>query len=181
MRLPRKPTLIDREIFCFAYNYRSLDDILQFANVTRPGIRLKQFQASFVYPANVLSRFPRVTINEVLDQQGDIFSSLPERGNLNWKNVEPVKKVTSEHACSDSRLQVTIGSSNHANIRSDRSSSTDTFEFMFLQNTQESDLGLGWELADFVEEDRAAFSQFKAPYASLSCPREGAFLMAEQF
>src|SRR6267143_828735 len=141
--LSRKPTLIDREIFCFAYNYRSLDDILQFANVTRPGVRLKQFQASFVYPANVLSRFPRVTVYEVFNQHRNVFPSFTQRGHLDGKNVEPVKKVTPEHACSDSRLQVTIGSSNHANIRSDRSSSTDTFEFMFLQNTQESDLGLG--------------------------------------
>jgi len=29
---------------------------------------------------------------------------------------------------------------------------------MFLQNTQDSDVGLGWMLADFVEEDRASFS-----------------------
>jgi len=48
------------------------------------------------------------------------------------KNVEPVKKRSLRNMpASDSRLQVTIGSSNHANIRSDRSSSTDTFEFMF--------------------------------------------------
>jgi hypothetical protein len=40
--MPRKPTLIEREILRFTYNYRSLDDVLQFANVTRPGIRLQQ-------------------------------------------------------------------------------------------------------------------------------------------
>src|SRR6267378_1137893 len=163
MRLHRKLDLIHCEILCFADNYRPLDDVLQFANVTRPRVRLKQFQAPFVYPANVLSRFPRVTIDEVLNQHRNILPSFPQRRHLDGKNVEPVKEVTPEYACSDSRLQVTIGGSNHPNIRSDRSGSTDTFEFMFLQNTQECDLGLGRKLADFVEEDRASFSQLKAP------------------
>jgi hypothetical protein len=55
-------------------------------------------------------------------------------------------------AASKSRLVAAI------TIRSDGPSSTDTFEFMFLQNTQQSDLSLGWKLAYFIEEDRASFS-----------------------
>jgi len=52
---------------------------------------------------------------------------------------------------------------------------------VFLQDTQERDLGLGGELADFVEEDRTAFGQFKAPYTPLRGPRKRALLMAEEF
>jgi len=44
-----------------------------------------------------------------------------------------------------------------------KATNTDTFEFMFLQNTQESDLCLGRKLSDFIEEDRASFGQLKAP------------------
>ena len=60
-------------------------------------------------------------------------------------------------------------------------SSADTLKFVFLQNTQESDLGLGRKLSDLIEEDRASFGQFKAAQTLLSCPCEGALLMAEQF
>src|SRR6267143_2560990 len=105
MRLPRKPTLIDREIFCFAYNYRSLDDVLQFANITRPGVRLKQIEALFVDRLKALSCFPCVAINEVLDQQGNVFSSFPQRRHLYWKNVEAIKQVAPERARSDGSLQ----------------------------------------------------------------------------
>src|SRR6267143_1815722 len=143
MRLPRKPTLIDREIFCFAYNYRSLDDVLQFANITRPGVRLKQIEALFVDRLKALACFPCVAINEVLDQQGDVFSSFPQRRHLNRKNVEPVKQVATKGARGDGSLQVSVSGGNHPNIRSDGSSSTDTFKFVFLKHTQESDLGLG--------------------------------------
>ena len=73
---------------------------------------------------------------------GNVFSSFSQCRNFDRKDVEPVKHVTTKHACGDSRLQVTIGGGNHSNISSNGSSSTDTFEFMFLQNTEERDLGL---------------------------------------
>src|SRR6266481_1815259 len=163
MGLPRKPTLIHREILRVAHDYGSLDDVLQFANVTRPGVRLKQIEALFIHRLKALSCFPCITIKEVPDQQRNVLSSFAQRRHLDGKNVEAVKEVTPEYVRSDGRLQVTIGGSNHANVRSDRSSSTDTFEFMFLQDTQESDLCLGRKLSDFIEEDRASFSQLKAP------------------
>jgi len=73
LRLLRKPTLSDREILRVAHDYRSLDDVLQFANVTRPGVRLEQFQALFVYPADALSWFARKAIDEVLNQYTNVF------------------------------------------------------------------------------------------------------------
>ena len=82
-RLPRKPTLVDREILRFTYHYRSLDDILQFANVSRPGIRLKQFQTLFVHPADALSRFPRLTIDEVLDEHWT--QTVRSRSRRGWR------------------------------------------------------------------------------------------------
>jgi hypothetical protein len=38
-RLSRKPTLVHREILCVAYDHGSINDVLQFANITGPGIR----------------------------------------------------------------------------------------------------------------------------------------------
>src|SRR5260370_14099926 len=61
------------------------------------------------------------------------------------------------------------------------SSSTDPFEFMFLQDTQESDLGLGGKLSDFIQEDRASFGQLEASQAPLSLPPESPLLLAAQF
>src|SRR5258708_7410051 len=37
-RLPRKPTLVHGEIVCFAYNDGTLNDVLQFTNITWPRI-----------------------------------------------------------------------------------------------------------------------------------------------
>src|SRR5260370_9688418 len=163
MRLPRKPALINREILRVAHDYRSLDDVLQFANVTWPGIRLKQFQALFVYATDALSCFPRVTIDEVINEHWNVFLPFPQRRHLDGKNVEPVKEAAANGSRGDGRLQLTVSGSDHPNIGSNGASSPDTLEFVFLQNTQESDLGLGGKLSDFIEEDGASFGQLKAP------------------
>src|SRR5260221_13191163 len=78
MRLPRKPALIHREILCVAYDDRSLYDVLQFADITRPRVRLQQFQALFVYPTNVLSHFPGVTIDDRAVTFDDTPAPLPD-------------------------------------------------------------------------------------------------------
>src|SRR5260370_16441152 len=168
-------------MLCLAHNYRSLDDVLQFTNIARPGVGLKQIDTLFVHRLKALSCFPCVTIDEVRDQQGNIFCCVPERGDLNGKNVEPVKEVAPEHTLSDGGLQIAVSSRNHPDIGLDGSSSTDTFEFVFLQNMQERDLGLGRELSDFIEEDRAPFGQLKAPQAPLISPRHAPLLLSHQF
>jgi hypothetical protein len=116
--------------------------------------------------------------DEGKDAGGTVFS---QRRHLNRKNVEPVKQVAPENARNDASLQVTVSSSNQPNVASDGPSSTDTLKFVFLQDSQQSDLGFGWKVSNFVEEDRASFGKLKAPYPPLSCPRKSALLMAEQF
>src|SRR5258708_40091719 len=98
MGLPQKPTLIYGEILRVADDYRSLDDVLQFANITRPGVRLKEIEALLAHRLKALSCFPCVTFNEEFAQQRDVSSSLPQRRHLNRKHVEPVKQMAPEHA-----------------------------------------------------------------------------------
>src|SRR6267142_3058533 len=135
-RLPRQPTLIYGEILCFAYDDRTLDDVLQLANITWPGIRLKQVETLFAHRLKVFSSFPCITIDEVLDQQGNVFFSFPQRRNLNWKNVEPVKQIAPKFTLSDGRLQVAIGGGDDPRVRSDRLIATHTLELPLLQNMQ---------------------------------------------
>ena len=57
----------------------------------------------------------------------------------------------------------------------------DSLEFPFLQDPQKRDLRLGQQFAHFVQEDRAAISQFETPEPPVRGSRERAPLMAEQF
>jgi hypothetical protein len=77
-----------------------------------------------------------VTINEVTDQGPNVFFSVAQWRKRNWKNVEPIKKITSKRARGNGCLQVTISGGDHPYVSAKRLSSTDTFEFTLLQNTQ---------------------------------------------
>src|SRR6266852_252626 len=120
-------------------------------------------------------------IDEVFDQHRNVFSSFPQRRHINRENVEPVKQVTTKGSRSDGRLQITVCSSYHADIRLDGPSSADTLKFVFLQNTQQRNLCLGRKLAAFIEEDGASFCKFEPPQAPLQRSSERALLMAKQF
>jgi len=76
-------------------------------------VRLKQFQAPFVYSTDAPSRFPCVTIDEVFNQHRNVFCRSRKGGTLIGENVEPVKEVTPECAYGDGRLQIAIRGRNH--------------------------------------------------------------------
>jgi hypothetical protein len=48
-------------------------------------------------------------IDEVFNQQGNVFPSFPQRRNLNRKNIKTVKQIATKCTRCDGRLQVAIG------------------------------------------------------------------------
>src|SRR6266481_5010791 len=130
--LPPQTTLIHGKIFGFEHNHGPLDDILQLADITGPWIRYKKVQSLLVNSADALSCFSSETIDEVLDQQGNIFFSFPQRRNLNRENVEPVKQIAAECPLGDGSLQVTIGGGDHPRISSDRLIAAHTLKLPLL-------------------------------------------------
>ena len=86
-----KPALIDRKSFHITYDDGSLDHVLQFADVARPGIGLKQIEAPLVHGLEALPRFHPVTIQEVPQKKRDIFFSFPKRRHFNGKDIQPVE------------------------------------------------------------------------------------------
>src|ERR1700677_4521163 len=99
-------------------------------------VRLKQIQAPSVQCLKSLSCLPCVAIDKILDQHGDVFPSFPQRRDLNRKNVQPVKQIAPERARGDGSVEITVSGGNQAKSGPDGSCSTDTFKFVFLQNTQ---------------------------------------------
>ena len=104
----------------------------------------------------LLALFSRIAIDEVFDQQGNVFSSFPKRRNLNREDMQAIKQIATERSSADSGLQVTVGGGDHPNVSAYRMCSADTLKFVLLQNTQQCNLSLGGKFSDFVEEKRAS-------------------------
>ena len=95
--------------------------------------------------------------------------------------MQSIPEVLAEGAGRHRRRQVAVRRGQHAHIHRNRLAAADAFKFPLLQHAQERDLRLGREVADLVQEDRAAMGRFKTPQPPLQRPGEGAFLVPEQF
>src|SRR3981189_1995750 len=93
-----QPSLFDPKGIAAAQDHRSLNDVLQLTDISRPRIGLAQFKRIHVDFANLLAGFLRVSLNEVLNQHRNILLALAQRRYLNRENVEPVKQVRSKRS-----------------------------------------------------------------------------------
>src|SRR5260370_20369952 len=103
-----------------------------------------------------LSGPSRISFHQVYDKQSNIILSLAQRRNTDRKNVQPIEKILAECAGLHGRVQVPIGCDNHADIDRNRLVTTDTLQFSFLENPQESKLRLWRKFAALIKENRPA-------------------------
>src|ERR1700747_1758627 len=122
---------------------------------------MKQFQRLLVNTFDFLASFSRIAIDKVFDQQRNVLTPLTKRRHLDRKYIQPIKQVTAKRPSADGGPQVTVGGSDHADVSADSTTAADTLKLMLLQYTREGNLGLGWKLPDFVEENCASVCQFK--------------------
>src|SRR5262249_24555214 len=131
-RFMLKPHLVYRQSLAFAQNHCSLAHILQFANIAGPLVCLQQLHGSLLNIFNLFSRLARVPLGEIFHEQWNICFALTQRGHVDGKHIEPIKKVTAEGARADCLLQITIRSGDNAEICSDGLGSSDPFELPLL-------------------------------------------------
>ena len=130
-----------------------------------------------------LNFFPglfRIALDQVLDEQRDVVHPFAQRGDLDWKDIQPVEEILAKCACRHGCLQVAVRGGQHAHVHGNRLAAADPFNFPLLEHSQQRDLSLGRQVADLVKEDRPAVGQLKSPETPLQRAGEGAFLVSEQ-
>jgi hypothetical protein len=90
-----------------------------------------------------------------------------------------VVEVLAKPALVDHRAQVAVGRRDPPDIDLERAAAADALEPALLQDAQQLGLQLGLELADLVEEERAAVRQLEPPALALGGAGERALLVAE--
>ena len=58
---------------------------------------------------------------------------------------------------------------------------SETFEFLFLQNTEELGLQCEWHIADFIKKESSFVSQFEAANSLCDRARKSPSFMAKEF
>src|SRR5262249_4441819 len=153
---------IHGESLSVAQDHSSFDHVLKFANVARPLVFSEHLQSSLL---NILYLFPGlagVALGEVLHEQGDVLFPLPQWRAIDRKHIESIKEILTKRASVDHSRQVAVRSRDDPHVDRDGLVSADALKLTFLQDTQESNLSLCGEIADFIEKKRTAFGEFKA-------------------
>ena len=93
-----QPSLFDPKGVAAAKDHRSLNDVLQLTDISRPRIQLALFQRIPVDFANLLPGFLCVAFYEILHQHRNVLPPFAQRRHLNRENVQPVKQVGSKRS-----------------------------------------------------------------------------------
>lgn len=112
-----------------------------------------------------------ILVDENLHQLRQIFAPRTQRRNLQRKHVEPIVQVFAESSVGHHLLKLAVGRCDDPGIDGDRLGSAYAVKLPLLQGAKQLDLQLQGQLADFVEEKRAAMRQLQlAGLAFFSAP-----------
>ena len=113
-------------------------------------------------------------------QMRDVLAPHPQRRNRQRQNVEAIEQVLAKLSVFDPVEQFAVGRGYDADVDLDRLAAADRLDRAFLQRAKQFDLGGERQLADFVEEQRAAGGLDEFAGVAFGGAGEGALLMAEQ-
>ena len=159
----------------------ALDDVLQLPDISGIGVLEQDAHglAADALDQDVLS-LGRMLLDKMLCQEGNILHALPERRQMDIDDVQTVKKVFPEGAPLARGLQVAVGRGNEPQVHLELAHAADPHDLAFLQHPQDLGLEQGRNVADLVEEDRAAVGLLQQPLFLILRAGEGALLEAEQ-
>ena len=103
-----------------------------------------------------------VDLEEVARQLRDVIAAGPQRRQIDRDHVESVVEVFTKPLAGNFIEQLAVAGGDHAGVDANRLGVTHPFKLPLLEHPQKFDLQLGRGGVDFVEEDRAGVSGFKA-------------------
>src|SRR5882724_2257440 len=121
---------------------------------------------------NTLLHALRAKIHKVAHEQRNVLGAFPQCRELHWKHIQAVVKVTPELPAGYHLGQVATRSRYYAHIHPCRHGAAEPFEFLFLEDAQKFRLEVKREIADLVQEKRAAVREFETSDLRCQGPRK---------
>ena len=127
-----------------------------------------------------LDALGRDATEEVVGDAREVADALAERRDLERDAAEAVVEVLAELAALDHRLQIAVRRADDPAVGADGGRAADALERALLEDAEERDLRARRDVADLVEEERAALGHLEAAAAARGGARERALLVAEE-
>src|SRR5258708_28000458 len=143
-----------------------------------PNQRLHSFRRDGVdYTVILLAEL----LNEMADQQRNIFFSLPQCRDSDREHIEPIVQIGSKLLFSHHCFQIAIRCRNEAGIGPESARAAQALELALLQNAQKLRLKLQGNFPDFIQEDRSPMRPLQTPPSLAYRARERPPFLAEKF
>src|SRR5947207_385583 len=117
----------------------------------------------------------------IFSDADDVFRALAQcryrQPELGQAMIEVATKATGPHRL----FQILIGCGHHPDIHIHLAAASQAIVRDSVEDTQQLDLYLRIEVADFIEEERTSVRQLKQPWLERFCPAEGPLFIAKKF
>src|SRR5579863_1670320 len=154
--------------------------VLELADVAGPGVVPQDELRAARKSLQFLSIHPAILLQEVLNEDGEIFRALVEPGYAQLDAAEPVKEILAKAARQDFGAKVTVGGRDNAHIHFSELRRADTLNFAVLNHAKQLRLERKRRFTDFVQENRAAVRVIEETRLRFRRTGEGSPNMAEE-
>src|SRR5690606_19762978 len=134
----------------------ALDQVLELADVARVVVGEQPVERLGRDAVEVALHLAVEAIEEALDQQRDVLGAVPQRRQHDPDHVEAKVEVLAKFTALDRGLEIAVGRGHHSTVDRELDVAADRTNGPLLQDPQQLDLGGRIELADLVQEQRAA-------------------------
>ena len=129
------------------------------------------FSAESDEPAHRLAELHAVALEEQPRQLRQIFDPIAQRRHPDRDDVDAVEEVLAESSLLDRLLEVDVGGDDQPEVGADRLGAADALDLAFLDRPQQLGLEIQPQIADLVEEERAARRQLELAQLLLDARR----------
>ena len=158
----------------------SFDDVLELADIARPGVGLKDTDGIRGQSLAFDSETSTGPLDEVAGEIGKVVGSLAQGRQVEVEHVEPVEEILSEGALFDIGAEIPVRRRHDPDVELDFTGSAHRSNPVLLEHAQEFRLHGRGQLADLVEQEAAALGIDKEPGMIADRAGEGAADVAEE-
>jgi hypothetical protein len=159
---------------------RPLDDVLQLADVAPPMVAHQPLHGSCRQAGRGHAQPFGDATKPLLGEERDVVTPVAQGGHSQREHAEPVEEIGTEPSAVHGGLEILIRCSDHPDVDVEGRGAADAPDLALLEHAQQLRLGAQREIADLVEEQRAAVRQLERAGRAADRVGEGAFLVAEK-
>ena len=145
----------------FAGDREPLYDIVQFPYVSGPTIAFHHVQRLMADSPDATTPLAAGNLQKRFENRMDVFGPFPQWRHAELVNIQPIVEVETKAALFDQIGQLLVGCGDDADVDLDAAYTTQGFDDVVFQHTQELGLCREAHFADFVQEERPVVGQLE--------------------